>query len=91
MLCLRWFCGRTRPVSCLKQRYKIIPGIFSRKRTGREQSNASNGSFPLAYEEYEGDTQEGGNPILVLHGMLGSKKNWHSFCKSYNARTGTQV
>ena len=46
----------------------------------------------MAHQTYEGnESQNEGSPILVIHGMLGLKKNWHTFCKSYSEQSGKQV
>ena len=63
---------------------RIFCGIFARR--------LSNQSFVLAHENYEAkESQDDDTPVLVIHGMLGSKKNWHSFCKSYHQQTGKRV
>lgn len=56
--------------------------------------NLSNESFSLAYQSY-GEVQDTKvkmiEPVLVIHGMIGSKRNWHSFCKSYSELSKRQV
>ena len=77
-------------VSCAKDL-----GRLSRFFLGiRSRQSASNVSFALAHENYagrEGEHEGKNSPVLVVHGMLGSKKNWHSFCKNYSKQTGIQV
>ncbi|XP_028396582.1 protein ABHD11-like isoform X2 [Dendronephthya gigantea] len=45
----------------------------------------------LDCENYEATQENDSSPVLVVHGMLGSKKNWHTFCKSCNEKTGKQI
>lgn len=83
MIFLRRFCTEKSLMLCLKQPIRVISGIFSR--------HSSTESFALAHQMYEGDKLNKSSPVLVIHGMLGSKKNWHSFCKSYSQRYGRKV
>ena len=72
-------CAKT-----IRRSSRIFCGMLSR--------SLSNQSFVLARENYEAkESQNDDTPVLVIHGMLGSKKNWHSFCKSYNNQTGKRV
>ena len=43
----------------------------------------------LAYERYEPNSD--GTPLLVIHGLFGSKRNWETFCRTYNEMTGREV
>ena len=43
----------------------------------------------LAYQKYEAKSE--GTPLLVIHGLFGSKRNWTTFCKAYNELTGREV
>ena len=71
-----------------KQPSRIISGISNHSLNFKRL----NQSFALAHQTYEGnESQSEGSPILVIHGMLGLKKNWHTFCKSYSEQTGKQV
>lgn len=68
----------------IKQALKITGGVLS-----RDFSNQIDQSFALSCQKYEGQSK--GSPVLVIHGMLGSKKNWHTFCKTYSEQSGRQV
>lgn len=86
MQCLRWFHPQRAPVfrfKTVKPPSAIICARFSQ--------DVSNQSFVLAHQNYEATQLTDSSPTLVVHGMLGSKRNWHTFCKSYNEQTGKQV
>ena len=91
--CFRRIYARNTTVICAKDLGRLSRyffGVLSR----RFRRSASNVSFALAHENYAGSEgkHEGKNsPVLVVHGMLGSKKNWHSFCKNHSKQTGIQV
>jgi fluoride ion exporter CrcB/FEX len=71
------FCAKTSPS-------RLFCGIFSRHLSGQ--------SFVLAHQSYETkESQNEDTPVLIIHGMLGSKKNWHSFSKSYSEQTDKRV
>ncbi|KAJ8984150.1 hypothetical protein NQ317_017801 [Molorchus minor] len=46
----------------------------------------------LAYATYESTKSEGvqGVPLVILHGLFGSKSNWNSLCKVYQQKTDPQ-
>lgn len=45
----------------------------------------------LSYNSYEtlfkGDAENDSSPVLVMHGLFGSKANWNSLCKVMHAKT----
>ena len=88
--CFRRIYARNTTVICAKDLGRLSRfffGVLSRR-------SASNVSFALAHENYagrEGEHEGKNSPVLVVHGMLGSKKNWHSFCKNHSKQTGIQV
>lgn len=43
----------------------------------------------LAYERYEPKSDS--TPLLVIHGLFGSKRNWGTFCRTYNEMTGREI
>lgn len=47
----------------------------------------------LAYASYETTSEVNTNqaPLVVLHGLLGSKNNWNSMCKAIHKKTGRKV
>lgn len=46
----------------------------------------------LAYNSYE-TTQSGEDrsPLIIMHGLLGSKQNWNSVSKAIHAKTNRKV
>lgn len=46
-------------------------------------------SVNLSYDVYDG--KEEGIPLVFLHGLFGSKSNFHSIAKSLVQRTGRKV
>lgn len=50
-------------------------------------------SVKLAYASYEstsGLNEDDPPPLIILHGLFGSKANWNSLCKAYHKRTMPQ-
>lgn len=48
----------------------------------------------LAYASYEStgdDDSSSGPPLIILHGLLGSKNNWNSMSKAIHRTTGRKV
>lgn len=47
----------------------------------------------LAFTEYSdyGTSPTNESPIIITHGLLGSKANWHSLSKAINKSTGRKV
>ena len=52
--------------------------------------NYSNGiqTVPLVYDDYNTNTVDSLTPVLVCHGMLGSRSNWTSISKQIHKTTG---
>lgn len=53
-------------------------------------------NFDLAYASYEltqsySKNNSGPVPLVILHGLMGSKNNWNSFCKRYHDRSTHKV
>lgn len=67
---------------------KYLPPLL-RKRINKI-SNGSVRSVALAYKVH-GDTTFYQTPIIVLHGFLGSKRNWDSMSKRINDSTSVSV
>lgn len=44
----------------------------------------------VSYEKYI-DKTKSSKPIIILHGLLGSKENWNSLAKQLNRRLGRKV
>jgi len=50
----------------------------------------SDRNVPLAYDDYNSNTN-GLTPVVICHGMLGSKNNWTSIAKQLHKTTGRRV
>jgi len=50
----------------------------------RNTHNSS--AVALASNEYKNQKPEG-NPLIILHGLFGSKSNWNSLCKAFAQKT----
>ena len=48
-------------------------------------------SVSLAYDDYNSKTTSSASPILLSHGMLGSRSNWTSIAKQIHKTTGRRV
>jgi len=68
---------------------------FSRLRTVKILSSISNYStdttVPLKYDDYNTNSKDSLTPLLVCHGMLGSRANWTSIAKQIHKTTGRRV
>eukprot|EP00088_Acartia_fossae_P002265 TRINITY_DN10903_c0_g1_i4.p1 TRINITY_DN10903_c0_g1~~TRINITY_DN10903_c0_g1_i4.p1 ORF type:complete len:320 (+),score=34.23 TRINITY_DN10903_c0_g1_i4:32-991(+) len=52
----------------------------------------NNNAVSLAYDEFKAKSSESaGSPLVVCHGMLGSRHNWTSVAKQINKLTGRRV
>jgi hypothetical protein len=54
------------------------------------------GPVKLAYTSYEGMNSQNVSPsnmtpIIIQHGLLGSRKNWASLSKAIHSKTGRKV
>jgi len=45
----------------------------------------------MAYSSYESTKAPSTCPLVIMHGLLGSKSNWRSLSKSLHAKTGRKV
>jgi abhydrolase domain-containing protein 11 len=45
----------------------------------------------MAYSSYESTKLPSTCPLVIMHGLLGSKSNWRSLSKSLHAKTGRKV
>lgn len=79
--------------STFKLRPKIFPGAVqcTNKHLTSTSDNAE--AVDLAYASYESTTNEcsGRPPLVILHGLLGSKNNWNSMSKAIHRTTGRKV
>lgn len=68
----------------LKQFIKII---------NRSGSTSTLDPVKLAYASYEstGFSESSSPPLIVKHGLFGSKSNWNSLCKVYQNKTNRKV
>uniref|UniRef100_A0A2M4CI18 sn-1-specific diacylglycerol lipase ABHD11 n=1 Tax=Anopheles darlingi TaxID=43151 RepID=A0A2M4CI18_ANODA len=42
---------------------------------------------PLAFSRYENNGGDDAHPVLILHGLFGSKSNWNSLAKAFHKNT----
>lgn len=53
----------------------------------RQQSTA----IPLSYSIYGEPNTSSGSPVLILHGLMGSRMNWNTICKAMSSRIKRNV
>ncbi|RVE50243.1 hypothetical protein evm_005078 [Chilo suppressalis] len=73
--------------SSFKIRFKILPRCLA-------TSLDSSDTVDLAYASYESTADPEGPahpPLVILHGLLGSKNNWNSISKAIHRKTGRKV
>lgn len=73
--------------------HKLFPGaIQCAQRTLATSENTE--AVDLAYASYESTSSlksAGRPPLVILHGLLGSKNNWNSMSKAIHRTTGRKV
>lgn len=81
--------NKLSPTSVFKT-FRICPRILYRYIASTSE-NAD--AVDLAYASYEstGDTDCSRPPLVILHGLLGSKNNWNSMSKAVHRTTGRKV
>ncbi|XP_026754992.2 protein ABHD11-like [Galleria mellonella] len=70
---------------------KIIPNVIKRSYTSNLDSSDT---VDLAYASYESTSDYENSsrpPLVILHGLLGSKNNWNSMSKAIHRTTGRKV
>lgn len=77
-------------LTSLINHYKIYP-LQLRKNITINSDNAE--TVDLAYASYEStaDPESSRPPLVILHGLLGSKNNWNSMSKAIHRTTGRKV
>lgn len=71
--------------------FKICLGTCPRHITSNIESSDT---VELAYASYESTADSVGSsrpPLVILHGLLGSKNNWNSMSKAIHRTTGRKV
>ncbi|KAL4711875.1 hypothetical protein ACJJTC_006044 [Scirpophaga incertulas] len=79
--------GRQKLFRSLNIIHKTCPRYFSSKLP-------SSDTVELAYASYESTADPEDNsqpPLVILHGLLGSKNNWNSMSKAIHRTTGRKV
>ncbi|XP_063628616.1 sn-1-specific diacylglycerol lipase ABHD11-like [Cydia splendana] len=71
--------------------YPVISSQIVRKRATFTSENSE--SVDLSYASYESTESENNPlpPLVILHGLLGSKNNWNSTSKAIHRTTGRKV
>lgn len=81
--------NRLNPTTVLRT-FRVYPRILYRHIASTSE-NAD--AVDLAYASYEStdDTDSSRPPLVILHGLLGSKNNWNSMSKAIHRTTGRKV
>lgn len=73
---------------------KILPGTIQCAHRLITSTSDNADAVDLAYASYESTTgteTAGRPPLVILHGLLGSKNNWNSMSKAIHRTTGRKV
>lgn len=57
----------------------------------RKQKSQEIEPVRLAYTTYKDILDDSKSPLVVIHGLFGSKSNWRSMCKAFNAKTRRKI
>ncbi|CAG0879427.1 unnamed protein product [Cyprideis torosa] len=84
------------PVALLKNVSSIVRSrafLWSSTRTVSVWKAATHSAVPLAYSSVESDGSDAAfePPIIIMHGLLGSKRNWATLARDIHFRTGRKV
>lgn len=73
--------------------FKTCPKLFPQTIRERATFTSENSeTVDLAYASYEStDSDSKVAPLVILHGLLGSKNNWNSMSKAIHRTTGRKV
>ncbi|KAI9319490.1 Alpha/Beta hydrolase protein [Dichotomocladium elegans] len=72
-----------------KHRFVGVPCLQAGLR--RPFSSSSVARVPLSYTKYPAQKTSSNAPLLICHGLFGSKQNWRSLAKSMSARLSRDV
>lgn len=82
----------------LQEVIKKLPflGVSRPKSTQQRYLLQTEDNLDLAYASYELTKSYSKNdpepvPLVILHGLMGSKNNWNSFCKRYHDSSSNKV
>lgn len=71
---------------------KLLPTVLTRRASSTSENSET---VDLAYASYESTGSEEVTsqmpPLVILHGLLGSKNNWNSMSKAIHRTTGRKV
>ncbi|CAG9815156.1 unnamed protein product [Phaedon cochleariae] len=85
---VRMFFSKLKNSLSLKFSYPISTNI---KLSVRHVSNTETlEPVKMSYASYESTVSEGhdqASPLIIMHGLFGSKSNWNSLCKAYNQKS----
>lgn len=58
-------------------------------RSPNMQHKRAGDPITMAYNSYEATTAPecNANPVVIMHGLFGSKQNWRSICKALHAKS----
>lgn len=71
--------------------YPAISQPFSTRNVKPPQTQENYEAVDLAYATYEStrsyDPKDAPSPLIIMHGLFGSKANWNSHCKAFHQKT----
>lgn len=72
---------------------KSVPALSQISVSRFSNSSETSDTVDLAYASYESTSDESSSrpPLIILHGLLGSKNNWNSMSKAIHRTTGRKV
>ncbi|KAG5859603.1 hypothetical protein JTB14_037051 [Gonioctena quinquepunctata] len=70
---------------------KNVPLLYTRTQQVIRYASSSETLEPVkmvytTYESTTSDTNKEASPLMIMHGLFGSKSNWNSLCKAYNQK-----
>lgn len=77
----------------LQNLFRIGPNVISTSSSCFKSDSSNAETVELAYSSYEStDTDTSKRPpLMILHGLLGSKNNWNSMSKAIHKATGRKI
>lgn len=82
MLPLKSFCS-------LNPKYLIQYQILAFKHTQIARTTTIPQPIPMSYSSYE-TPEAKAPPLIIMHGLFGSKANWNSLCKAFSKQLNPQ-
>ena len=67
------------------RRFSVFRGLVNSNQPLRTFASTSGGPVKLSFDRYENVKPEVASPLLILHGLFGSRQNWRGVSKRLNA------